>query len=416
MEKNCLILITVFFLVPVSAGAWTLEEIISEVMARHPAIEEAQWDAESARAERRAGSWLADPKVKIEFEEVPLSGKSPGNADMTNYSVSQEIPFPGSLATKSKSLNAEYKARKAMLTGAEREVTFEAKKTFFELAAVQNQLKDKKSIVSFYRQAISALEKQYATGSSVQTSGMKESPFADLLMAKMKKAETETEILDLNHQREAAMAKLNLFMGRDAHAPLPITEIPKTKKLKTDISVLEEKLLSGNSDLSALKWLAEKSKKEASLARQKLIPTVEPEFAYNRRQNRENAYTLGLSFNIPLWLNRNAAEIKASRADYFRSRSEYENERLDLKSELHDIYHHHIEHQKIIEKYRSEILPYARSSAEASLVAFGANLASSTGLLQKLTVYHEASRMYWDMWKDYQIEYALLEQLVGEKL
>ncbi|MBI4411045.1 MAG: TolC family protein [Deltaproteobacteria bacterium] len=435
--KKTIFLLILFLARPVFAQTLTLDEVVKTVRETHPSIEAAKQDAESAKQMKKAESWLEDPMVGVIFEEVPFNSPSLGNADMTSYFVSQKIPFLGTLITKNKALNAEYKAKREMVTSREREMVFEAKKAYFELFAVMNQLKDQRSIASSYAQMIASFEAQYKSGGdrlsgkdgrkkapTEMTSGMSGqtdsiggvSVFADLMMAKMKKAEVETLILDLKHQEEALKARLNLLMGREAHETIGRLSEPKIKKIKEDTKTLEQKLLAQNADLKALEWMLKKSEKEVSLAAQRLIPVIEPEFMYQRRQNMDNAYQLGIGLNLPIWINRNVHEIKKAKADKLRTKADLESQTRGAKDTLHNLLHFAVEHYKIVSKYRGEIIPLAQSAANAATTAYGAGMISSSSLLQKIINLHEARKMYRDMWKDYQIEYAMLEALVGEEL
>lgn len=405
---------------------FTLETVVSETIKSHPAIEQVRQNAEAARQEKKMESWLMDPMVGVQFEEVPLMNPSPGNADMTSLFVSQKIPFPSKLVTKNRAMEAEYQAKKVMITAAEREKIFEAKKTFFEIIANQNRIKDQQTILNSYKQIMGTMEKTYETmtppkNPSNEMSAGKEislqmsSPFSDVLMARMKKAESEALLLDLKHQKEAYEAKLNILMGREPHAPLQLVS-PKIKKLTFDSKTLEEKTLRQNSDITSMQWMVKAAKKETSLAYQSLIPDFEPEFMYQRRQNMDNAYTLGVNLNFPLWMNTKSAEIKKSKAEQKRAKSELENEIRNMKTELHYLIHHAEEHYKIVNKYRNEIVPLARSSFNAAKTAYSAGQIGSNSLLTSLISLHQASQMYWEMWEDYQMGYAMLEQIVGEDL
>src|SRR3990167_9563282 len=101
MNPYLLLTISLFGLfISSQSKAITLEEIIGEVVSVHPQIKEAQWDANASRQDKKMEAWLEDPMGMVEFEEVPFRKKSLGNAGMTNFSVSQEIPFLGTLITK----------------------------------------------------------------------------------------------------------------------------------------------------------------------------------------------------------------------------------------------------------------------------------------------------------------------------
>ncbi len=429
MKKNNWIWVSTIFLAvspDVWGGGMTLQDVVSTVVQNHPAIQSARHNAEATRQEKKMESWLMDPMVGVQFEEVPLMDPSLGNADMISYFVSQKIPFPSKLITKNRAMEAEYQSKKAMITGTEREKIFEAKKTFFEIIANQNRMKDQQTILSSYKQIAAVLDKGYETMTPPKNpphemSGTKEtllqmsSPFSDVLMARMKKAESEALLLDLKHQKKALEAKLNILMGREPHTPLQLVS-PKIKKLTLSAKTLEEKTLRQNSDLASLEWMKKAAKKETSLAYQSLIPDFEPEFMYQRRQNRDNAYTLGISLNFPLWINTKQAQIKKSKAEQKKAESELEKETRNIKTELHYLIHHAEEHYKIVNKYKNEIVPLARSGFNAAKSAYEAGQIGSNSLLTSLINFHQASQMYWEMWEDYQMEYAMLEQIVGEEL
>lgn len=426
MKTNVLVVIFGLLYLPISAQALTLTEVVDAVRATHPRIEEARQNAEGARSRIHTESWLPDPEAGVMFEEAP-TGLGLRQADMTTYSVSQSVPFPTKIATKAKSLSHDHKAKTAMATEIERRVVFEAKKTFYELVAARNALSDKTNIVHYYQQAISGLSKAYETNltSPIDAESMMQNRagetvnggiFDDILILKMKKAEADTEIHDLRHAEKALSAKLNLMMGRDVEVKLGRLDLPNVKALKAGVEELEEKLLKQNADLTALLWLVKKSEKDVSLARQNLLPTLIPEVEYNQRQNNANAYSLGLKFNVPLWFTRNASEIKSAKAESLRRRAEYDSAKLDVRAELHNLVNYAKWHYQILGKYRGEILPLARSLVNRALASQTANLTVSSSTSQKLIGYHQASTMYWEMWKNYQIEYAMLEELIGEDL
>lgn len=402
---------------PAFAKTLSLEHILSAVRESHPTITQAQWDAEATRQMKKSQSWLEDPGVSLMFGEVGPTNSSLGNADMTNYSVSQKIPFPGKLITKSRSLGNEYQAKTALITSRQLDVEFEAKKTYYEIIANQNLLSAKSSSATHYGKMATSLTKDYETSNDLKNQKimMGSSNLSDVFMAKMKKAEIETEIHDLHHQRQALNAKLNLLMGRDPETKMTLTT-PKTKYLKTDLKTLEQKVLAQNPDLKAMDFLVKKSKSEVSLAKQSYVPDISPELTYNQRQNRENSYSLSFNFNVPLWIHRNSAEVKQAKAQELRDNAELNAQKLNAKTDLHYLYNHAKWHSQALRKFQGEILPLARSAINIGFTDYGLNQTSASGLLQKIISYEEASSMYWEMWADYMTEYAFLEKLTGETL
>jgi cobalt-zinc-cadmium efflux system outer membrane protein len=414
---------------PLSARAetLTLTQVVQNVEGFHPAIKQARWDVKAAQAAKTAQAWLPNPDMGVMFEEVPLRETSLGNSRMTSYYVSQEIPFPTKLTTKAKALSHEVQAKKELVNSAERTSSFDTKKTYFELVAAQHQNTVLNTMTGYYDRMIASLEGNYGSVSQKQTAqaqpAMTNEPadmggasgLSDIYMAKMKRSELQSQIHDLHHKQQSLIARLNLMMGRDPDAPLTVTE-PKLPTLKWDIATLETKLTGQNSDLRAMAALVAKAKTEVSLAKQSYLPDVTPEAEYNQRQDMENAYSMTLNFNVPLWFHKNAAEVKQAYAQEKSAQKEYESQQLNARADLRYLWEHAHWHRQILGQYRGEIIPFARSAADTALTDYQINreavLASST--LTSLINYHQAQVMYWDMWQDYMTEYAMLERLVGE--
>lgn len=407
---------------PMPVWALTLDEVVSAVTATHPAILQSQRVTEKIAAMKRAEVWPENPRVGVMFEESPVMDFGLGNANMTNYTVSQEIPNPLSLKYKSAAFEQEKIASRHMTTSVTREKVFEAKKIFFELVASQNARAAKIKLVGYYDQIISSLDKSYQSDMSQGAGGMPSpsqmigTSWGDVLMAKMKKAEVQAELFDLNHAVNNLTAKLNLVMGRPATQGLGKIVMPRLKSLKLSNAALEAKVEHVNSDLMAADAMVAKSKNEIALTRSDLVPDVMADFAYNRRQNMDNAYSVGFSMSVPLWVNKNASAIKASKSAYLESQYKKQSLTLDLKQQLYFLSEHAREHFKIINTYRGEILPLAESAVNTALAEHQASATTAISVLQKIVSYHEAVGMYWELWSDYNMEFAMLENLIGEDL
>src|SRR3989338_2416505 len=113
-----------------NAHALTLDEALEAVAQNHPAISASRFNAQVSQ-EMKKSVWLPDPRVGITFEEASAPNSSLGNARMTDYWVSQEIPFPGALVAESKSLKAQTQASRAQVTSQTRAVLFEASQAYY---------------------------------------------------------------------------------------------------------------------------------------------------------------------------------------------------------------------------------------------------------------------------------------------
>ncbi|HLD45958.1 MAG TPA: TolC family protein [bacterium] len=415
------ILLTCLFPAVVRAEALTLEHVVEVVLATHPQILMARQEADTARHEKIAQSWFSDPKLGFKFEQVPVGSSGPNSANMKTFSFSQDIVFPATLVVQKASLNAKYQANQANVTQTSREIIFEIKEAYFSLLAVRELLKINRTIYNQYAQGQVILEVAYK---SLADKNPKNAPmtsdgsslFEGVLMAKIKKAETQARINELVSAEKTLESKLNLMMGHDAPDPVPALTTPQLKRIKLSSKVLEEKLLGQNAALKVLDFMSEKSQKDVALAKLSYVPTIMPEFEYNQRANQTDAYTLGLSLNVPLWIHRHSAQIQSARARQKQAQALWANEKLKTTTELYAIYNELTQQFETLSLYKNNILPTSRSLVDTALVSQSAGGSSSLMTLQKLLGYHQANTTYWEMWRNYQIAYALLEKLVGEDL
>lgn len=424
MRSFILLLVLALFFIPSPALAESLnlETVLTRTKATHPAIDEAKWDYKAAERSVLAKSWLEDPRFSLMFDEVPLNTGLKA-ANMTNYSVSQKIPF--SLPLSGAKAASETKAKLMEAISIERKIIAETKKTFFELFAIQKIGAAQKNALHALKQLSAGLQKKYESfkiPTNMNTSMPDEKSenslnlFSELTMARMKAAEMEANLADSHHLLEALKAKLNLLMGLAAENPLPPLLQPTLKKVGFSYSALEEKLKNQNADLKSQEWMVKASKNEAGLAKMKLLPEIEPEFTYQQRDNMENAYSVGINLNLPLWLHRNESEISSAKAMAMKSKRTFEKTTLEAKNDLHNLYHHAVEHYRIVLLYQNEIVPLAKASMHASHTALEANATITETYVKRVATYYQAIEMMWKMWVDYQTEYAFLEVFVGENL
>ncbi len=393
----------------------TLEDAVATALAFHPKIAAAESEAKAAKAEKTAQSGLPDPRAGIMFEEVPYADPDLKNADMTSISVSQEIPFPGKLITRGKAYGADHRARLAMLTGTKRDIAFETESLFFSLYALKEARESETAVRAAYREVVASLETTYA--SDIRDRMGETSLFSDLMMAKAKLALSESELLHLTHEVQTAAHALALFMGEERmHGEERALKEPPLPILSLDFSDLEAKLLSENSELAAMGATLERREKEEQLAKLEFVPDLEVEFEHNARADMENAYTLGFSINVPLWGYRNRAEISAAKKMRKAAEFDLAATAIEKKRELAHLVHYVKIYRDILAKYRAEILPAGKSAMNAAITAYTANRLEAMETVNQITNYHTMVREYWETWTEYQMNYAMLEALVGEKL
>jgi outer membrane protein TolC len=347
---------------PAYAESLTLEEYLSQVRQANPSIQSAQFRAKALESRVDPAGALDDPFIAMGVDEVAF-GSGPGYA--RRYQVSQAIPFPGKLSTKSAIAEDRANSANSDAETLKREVTVLATQAFFRAYYNQKSLGLNGRLQEILKGTIASTKSRYETG---------EEGHHDLLLAKIELSELDVDRLRLQREEKTLQAVLNELREKPAETPLGDLSVVFSNKglAESDLPLLENQ--PELKSLDAFVTQAEKEEKLAELAYYPdfVIQGMAMDPSSNMMDARSN-WGIMVGVNIPLYtvqkqsklLNATIQDKKAAIEERRSLENRLNTELVTAKEQLKTA-------KDVVELYKSTVMPttnLAVGNAKASYAA-----------------------------------------------
>ena len=347
---------------PVAAqNVLTIEQAVQEALEANPALKGAGQNVEAAKAQVGAARSLNDPMVGVEFEEVPITTNDITRGTMTNYAITQELPFPSKLITRGKSAKKSYLAQKNSYEAEKIGLIVETKHAYHHLYFFERSLQINRELQGLFQRLAASEQAQYQVADNTSQ---------NFLKARVEVEKLKNEEAWLEAKRIEALAMLNILRNRNPKEEILLGELSKGHPLPA-YDALEKKFFEKNPELKAAQLQTEAFRADASLAKQEAwIPDLEARFAYNQRYGQQDAWTAGAMINIPFLWGKKRKEAKQAKALAQASRhalTNIQNERLAMLEEAYAQFESSSRSKAIFE---DKILPQARLALKSSEAAY----------------------------------------------
>jgi outer membrane protein, heavy metal efflux system len=239
---------------PVYANVLTLEEYLSQVRQENPSIQSAQFRSKAFEERVDPAGALDDPFIAMGVDEVAF-GNGPGYVQ--RYQVSQSIPFPGKLSTKSAIAKDKASSAGSDAETLNREISVLAAQAFFRLYYNQKALALNGKLQEIIKGTVASTKSRYETG---------EEGHHDLLLGNIELSTLEVERLNLLREQKTLQAVFNELRSKSAETPLSelAAVFPDKDLAENDLPPLENQ--PEIKSLDAFVTQAEKQEKLADLA------------------------------------------------------------------------------------------------------------------------------------------------------
>ncbi len=347
---------------PAYADSLTLEEYLSQVRQANPAIQSTQFRTKAFESRVDPAGALDDPFIAMGVDEVAF-GSEPGY--VTRYQVSQAIPFPGKLSTKSAIAVDRASSASSDAETLKREVTVLATQAFFRVYYNLKALELNSRLQEIIQGTVASTKSRYETGGEGHH---------ELLLAKIEISTFDVDRLRLQREQKTLQAVFNELRGKTADTPLGDLSVTFS-----DRGLVESELpsLASQSELKSLDSFVTQAEKEEKLAGLAYYPdfviqgmAMDP--SSDMMDARSN-WGVMVGVNIPLYaaqkqsklLNATIQDKKAA----IQERSSLENR---LNTELIAAKEQFKTAKDVVELYKSTVMPttnLAVSNAKSSYVA-----------------------------------------------
>ncbi|RZD15407.1 MAG: TolC family protein [Candidatus Acidulodesulfobacterium ferriphilum] len=292
-----------------AADALSLKMLIKNAL-KNPDITSSALKAEGRKEEIAIAKALPEPVAGIGLTDAN-GFNNPGigvnGMSYIGFSISQKIPFPSKLGTKSQINKYSYMSSKAKTRALKINTAYLVKETYYNLALLEKQI----IVVKYNRLLLNIILKdisqKYGTGSASAPA---------YIRTMLEDASLKSELFSLNKAKAELIYLLGELTGlkvsyiKSSRAELP--KISEEKKgAKTGMSPkdkLNEKediktAYKFNPELKSLKYLAKKSDYETAYAKESYLPDFYLKAGYGDRYSMVPILSASVGLSLPVYFN-----------------------------------------------------------------------------------------------------------------
>ena len=383
------ILIILLFHLTLVIHSQEMDTQLENLISAHPEIQSLNAELNSKRANAGHETTYPDPKIGVAFRNYPtrsysFNDRAYDTPSMTGieYSISQEIPFPGRLTLQGKvsKLNemefshfSKSRKNQFLLEYLSQLVRVKSSEKKLVLNDLIRKTLDSQKVIS---------ASKFATGNSALSKTLKLQVEVTL---------SQERQIELNRDKQNSLASLTYFKtestGLDKILETDIAKYINEKNsfIKSEKYTLRQNLIK-NPNYKLASVAVERAKNESKLSSLLHAPDTEIFFAYMRRRNqivtfdngplnyqlmdnteyRGDLFSVGVNVRVPVWSFFSSHDLQERSTENTKSKTfELEKNKLFLESNFDKLFSTLESLDSQIELYEKRLLPELNKSLSA---------------------------------------------------
>jgi outer membrane protein TolC len=360
----------------------------------------------------RIESGLPDPKLLMGWYATPVQTRV--GPQEWSLGIRQSIPFPTKLRDRARLGDTLADRERVAYERVVRDVLVEVVETAHELAYLDAATEISAGIVPL-------LERYVAASSSAET------PLPELFRAETQRAQLENDRVLLAELRAVEEQRLRALLDLDAATPVGAIRTGPTPPIDAGFEELLAIAREHNQELKEAGLSVAAASLHTSLARQNRIPDLDLGYTHiftgdlassigNPSRNGEDAQIVHLGVTLPLWANRNGAEIRRARALERVARHDRHAAELQLRPRLARAWFEVGNARRLVDLYQRVLVPRAEKAVRSAEDLERAGKGSLAGTLETVATLHNFRLAAARARADYGQAVASLEAVLGRPL
>ncbi|MBZ5591027.1 MAG: TolC family protein [Acidobacteriia bacterium] len=389
----------------------SLAELTSELTRVNPEIRAARFRYEAATKRPSQASTPPEPKVTFADFGVghPFSRLSVSDFAYLGLGVSQEIPFPGKLALAGDEARKEAEGESQMYRAVLLEKTAELKEAYFEWFSITKDME----ITGKSRDLIERFEKisraRYSVGKGLQQ---------DVLKAQVERSAIEQQMEVLTQRQATIEARIAAMLNRAPGQPLGHPAEVQRSEFSLDPNALADlvkqnapRLRARQSEVDARGVGIERAKKE-------FRPDLSLSFQWQKTASMFPDYYMAVAeVKLPVFFRRKQRfGVEEAAARLAESRENYQATQQELVWEAKDQYFKIRSSERLLDLYRSGIIPQASLALESAVAGYEVGTLDFLTLLNSQATVLTYEMQYYEELAKHEQALARLEPLVAKEL
>jgi outer membrane protein TolC len=360
----------------------TLRDYLAAGAARRPAIEAERGRVEALRAGAdRVG---ALPSLKLAWGEMIVPVETRVGPQQRIFSISQSIPWFGTLGLQSDAADARADAAEARVAGRSLGVEHEIRAAWLELAYLKASVETVERHLALAVQAEGVARAAYEAGAG---------SYADLLNSQIEIGKVETRLAGLRDRLRPATVRLNAAAGLEPGHPAPasvaIEDAPTGGDLPA-VADLAAILETHNPELAARRHEQESRRHAVDLAGRSAYPDLSVGIDYivtgearmpAVEDSGKDPVIARLAVSIPLWGGQADAERRTSAGLVRAAGADLADARLRLRADLEAAHFALRDAARREELYSGTMITRGGQALEVTEARYRAGTASFTDLV-----------------------------------
>jgi len=391
----------------ISTGTLSLQQVLAAVRRDNPEALAARRRWEASRERIVQSATPAQPRLGVEGMYAASLSRAVTEPEEKTVTITQELPFPtvlhlrhGLAAKDAAMLEQSYRAKLL-------EVGARARTAYAMLFLAGKGISIYDESIGIMRRFSRVAESKISAGRGAQS---------DALKAQVELTRMLNMRVTMEQEVETSGAMLNALLGREARAALGVPQEPAPAAALLDGDALEAAAVSDRPELREALLAAERAEGSLSLARSEYLPELM--FQGRRRSDpmRGKTYDAMVGLSFPLWFWKPAAMVREARAERDMAQAEASAARLSTQAELRAARSRARTAQRLLEAYRTTLLPQAEESLKVAESAYQSDRAGFLDLLDAERSLLAFRLEYYQTMAEYETRLAELQRIVGREL
>ena len=372
----------------------SIDQVLKSIETNNKSLQANTKMTDAQKLEAQTGKFLANPSV--EWEQMWGNRNNPGSE--YTLTVKQSLDFPTTYSNKNKLANLKANTIGFQSAAYRQQLLLNAKQTCIEIIYLRKQK--------------SLLDERLANAETMFALYKKRFESGDANQLELNKIQLEL----LNAQNQSRLNKAALTAAeeqlRNFNGGNPITfdatDYPAGEEL-INFDQLQAAFMEADPNLKSLTGDQEIANREVKLSRSLTLPKFDVGYKRNAASDHvaSNGFMVGVS--IPLFENKNTVKKAKAQAEF--ATASLEDNRLNLKTNLQQLYQQaealqisRADYAKVLEQQRNiELLNKALNAGQLSVIDY----------FTELTTIYDSHQSYLDVEKEY---HNILAQLYQYKL
>ena len=372
----------------------SIDQVLRSIETNNKSLQANTKMTDAQKLEAQTGKFLANPSV--EWEQMWGNRNNPGSE--YTLTVKQSLDFPTTYSNKNKLANLKANTIGFQSAAYRQQLLLNAKQTCIEIIYLRKQK--------------SLLDERLANAETMFALYKKRFESGDANQLELNKIQLEL----LNAQNQSRLNKAALTAAeeqlRNLNGGKPITfdatDYPAGEEL-INFDQLQAAFMEADPNLKSLTGNQEIANREVKLSRSLTLPKFDVGYKRNAASDHvaSNGFMVGVS--IPLFENKNTVKKAKAQAEF--ATASLEDNRLNLKTNLQQLYQQaealqisRADYAKVLEQQRNiELLNKALNAGQLSVIDY----------FTELSTIYDSHQSYLDVEKEY---HSILAQLYQYKL